>query len=74
MKIPEDEQQQLQLNQKLDTILEALGFEVRECWSCTHGIRECGLRDDPERIRCYHCSGSTIIIEKIKDKDGWDGD
>lgn len=72
MKIPESERRQLALNKKLDAILDVLGFKVENCYHCDDGIRECGLRSDPELHRCYHCGGSTIHIEK-KDK-GWDGD
>jgi hypothetical protein len=73
VEIPEAERKQLQLNQKLDAILGALGYQIKGCFACIDGVRECGLRSDLEQVRCYQCKGSGIEIEKPY-KDGWDGD
>jgi hypothetical protein len=71
--ITSKEQRRLRVEQKLDAILEALGYEISSCAHCTDGIRECGLRSDPERRICYECKGSAIKIEKPY-RDGWNGD
>lgn len=71
--IPEKEQRHLRIEQKLDAILKALGHEITSCSHCFDGIRECGMRNDPQRIRCYECRGSAIKIEKPY-KDGYSKD
>jgi len=57
------EKHRLQVHQKLDAILRALNHTVESCDGCLDGVRECGLRSDPDYVRCYQCNGSTINIK-----------
>lgn len=47
----------LQIQLKLDKILESLGFSVEECNQCSNDIGQ----------YCYYCEGSGIKIEKKLD-------